>query len=315
MKEETQTKVDRKARKNPPEKGQKKKKKGNIISTILLIVILVAGLGVLGYPKISDWWNSMHATQAVTQYQEVVEELSPEEKEAMLEAARAYNASLSLGVHFTLTDAEFAEYMSLLNLTDTGMMGYIQIPSINVNLPIYHTVEESVLQIGAGHIPGSSLPVGGESTHSVVSGHRGLPSMRLFTDLDRLVEGDVFTLTVLDQTITYMVDQIRIVLPEETQEMAIVEGGDYCTLVTCTPYGINTHRMLVRGRRIDNLDEGAMVTSDATRIPTYIVVPAVGIPLLFILLIIMLIYYRKKKPRKSDRELLDEFKNPNHPDL
>ena len=291
------------------EKGkQKKKKRGPSISTIVLVIILLAGVGILLYPSVSDWWNSMHATRAIAGYVTAVEDMSGQEKEAMLEAAKAYNERLANGVNFTLTEEEYEEYESLLNIGGTGIMGYVQISAIAVNLPIYHSVDESVLQIAIGHIPGSSLPVGGERTHAILSGHRGLPSAKLFSDLDQMVEGDTFTVNIMDQTTTYMVDQIRIVLPEETDELAIRDGRDYCTLVTCTPYGINTHRMLVRGRRIDNIAGEVVVVAEAVRIPTYVVIPAVGVPLLFILLVIMLIYYRRLGPRKTEAELLDEMR-------
>ena len=291
------------------EKGkQKKKKRGPSISTIVLVIILLAGVGILLYPSVSDWWNSMHATRAIAGYVTAVEDMSGQEKEAMLEAAKAYNERLANGVNFTLTAEEYEEYESLLNIGGTGIMGYVQISAIGVNLPIYHSVDESVLQIAIGHIPGSSLPVGGERTHAILSGHRGLPSAKLFSDLDQMVEGDTFTVNIMDQTTTYMVDQIRIVLPEETDELAIRDGRDYCTLVTCTPYGINTHRMLVRGRRIDNIAGEVVVVAEAVRIPTYVVIPAVGVPLLFILLVIMLIYYRRLGPRKTEAELLDEMR-------
>ncbi len=226
----------------------------------------------------------------------------------MLEAARRYNAALADGVDYDLTEEEYAEYLSLLDIGGTGIMGYVQISAIGVNLPVYHSVDEAVLQIAVGHIPGSSLPVGGERSHSVLSGHRGLPSAKLFSDLDQMQEGDVFTLNVMDQTITYMVDQIRIVLPEETDDLAIQAGKDYCTLVTCTPYGINTHRMLVRGRRIENIAGEVVVVAEAVRIPTYVVIPAVGIPLLFLSLAGMLLYYRIKGPGKSGREILEELR-------
>lgn len=209
---------------------------------------------------------------------------------------------------YDLTEEEYAEYLSLLDIGGTGIMGYVQISAIGVNLPVYHSVDEAVLQIAVGHIPGSSLPVGGERSHSVLSGHRGLPSAKLFSDLDQMQEGDVFTLNVMDQTITYMVDQIRIVLPEETDDLAIQAGKDYCTLVTCTPYGINTHRMLVRGRRIENIAGEVVVVAEAVRIPTYVVIPAVGIPLLFLSLAGMLLYYRIKGPGKSGREILEELR-------
>ncbi len=291
------------------EKGkQKKKKRGPSISTIVLVIILLAGVGILLYPSVSDWWNSMHATRAIAGYVTAVEDMSGQEKEAILEEARAYNTRLPNGVNFTLTEEQRAEYNSLLDITGTGIMGYVQISAIGVNLPIYHSVDESVLQIAIGHIPGSSLPVGGERTHAILSGHRGLPSAKLFSDLDQMVEGDTFTVNIMDQTTTYMVDQIRIVLPEETDELAIRDGRDYCTLVTCTPYGINTHRMLVRGRRIDNIAGEVVVVAEAVRIPTYVVIPAVGVPLLFILLVIMLIYYRRLGPRKTEAELLDEMR-------
>ena len=232
----------------------------------------------------------------------------------MLEAAAAYNASLSPGVHFKLSDEEYAEYESLLDLTGTGIMGYVQIPSIDVNLPVYHGTEESVLQVAVGHIAGSSLPVGGEGSHCVLSGHRGLPTARLFTDLDDMGMGDLFTVSALDEVFTYEVDQIRIVLPEEVDELGIVPGKDFCTLVTCTPYGVNTHRMLVRGHRIDNLDKKAVVvvTAEAQRIPSYYVIPAVGIPLLFVSLVIMLAVSGRRN-RKTGEELLEEFKNRREP--
>ena len=287
---------------------QKKRRMGPSISTIVLVIILLTGVGILLYPSVSDWWNSMHATRAIAGYVTAVEDLSGEEREKMLEAARQYNSALANGVDYELTDEEYAEYLGLLDIGGTGIMGYVQISSIGVNLPIYHSVDEAVLQIAVGHIPGSSLPVGGERTHCVLSGHRGLPSAKLFSDLDQIVEGDTFTLNVMDQTITYMVDQIRIVLPEETDDLAIQDGKDYCTLVTCTPYGINTHRMLVRGRRIDNIVGEVVVVAEAVRIPNYVVIPAIGIPILFCVLLIMLLYYRIRGPRKSSREILEELR-------
>jgi len=286
----------------------KPKKKGPSVSTIILVVILVVGMGILLYPSVSDWWNSMHATQAIAGYSEAVEQLSGQEKEAILNEARAYNESLANGVNFNLTDDQFEEYTRILDITGTGIMGYLQIPVIGVNLPTYHTVDEAVLQIAMGHVPGSSLPVGGERTHCVMSGHRGLPSAKLLSDLDKVCEGDIFTFTVLDQTVTYMVDQIRIVLPEETDDLAIVDGEDYFTLVTCTPYGINTHRILVRGRRIENIAGEIVAVAEAVRIPTYIVIPAIGVPLLFISLALMLLYYKIRKPKKSTAEMLEELR-------
>lgn len=302
MTEEQQTQ-----KKSKKKKGRKKKKRISL-STLILVTILLAGISIMMYPTVSDWWNSMHASMAIASYKEAVENMSGEDKEKILEEARRYNASLPNGANFQLDEGQYAEYESLLDVSGTGVMGYIRIDSIGVDLPVYHGTEESVLQIAIGHISGSSLPVGGERTHCILSGHRGLPSAKLFTDLDKVTEGDVFTVTVLDSTITYQVDQIRIVLPEETDELAITDGKDYCTLVTCTPYGVNTHRILVRGTRIDNIDGDHVITAEAVRIPSYIVIPAVGIPILFVLLLIMMIYYRRKKPRKSQQEILDELK-------
>lgn len=296
-----------KRKKQIEEKG--KKKKGSSFSTFLLVILFLAGMGIMLYPTVSDWWNSMHASRAIASYVEAVGSMTQEEKDAILEAARAYNEALPAGVHFLLSDEEYAEYESLLDLNGSGIMGYINIPAIGVNMPLYHSTDESVLQIAIGHIPGSSLPVGGEKSHCVVSGHRGLPSARLFTDLDQIVEGDTFMVTVLDQVLTYQVDQIRIVLPEETDELAIVEGEDYFTMVTCTPYGINSHRLLVRGRRIENAaDSGLIIVKEATKFPATIVMLAVGIPLLFILLLILLIYYSLKRPKKDADKMLEELR-------
>ncbi len=287
---------------------KKAKKKGRVsISTVILVVIMLAGAMIFLYPSISDWWNSMHATQAIAGYVSAVEDMSEEEKETILEQARAYNEFLPNGVNFNLTAEQYTEYESILDVTGTGIMGYVQIKSIGVNLPVYHGVDEEILQVAVGHIPGSSFPVGGERTHCVTSGHRGLPSAKLFSDLDKLAEGDTFTITVLDQTVTYMIDQIRIVLPEETDNLAIVDGEDYCTLTTCTPYGVNSHRMLMRGHRIDNLNDIA-APAEAIRIPTYIVIPAVGIPIMFIVLVGTLIHYRRRPTDKAARKMMDEFR-------
>lgn len=295
-------------KKETEKKKGKKKKRGPSISTIILFIILLTGVGIFLYPSVSDWWNSLHATRAIAGYVTAVEDLSAQEREDAIKAAQAYNATLLNGVDFDLTEEEYAEYEKLLDIGGTGIMGYVQISAIGVNLPVYHSVDESVLQIAVGHIPGSSLPVGGERTHAVLSGHRGLPSAKLFSDLDRMVEGDIFTLNVMGQTITYMVDQIRIVLPEETDDLAIQPGRDYCTLVTCTPYGVNTHRMLVRGKRIENIAGEVVVVAEAVRIPNYVVIPAVGIPLLFLTLTVTLIASSVKGHRKTRSEILAELR-------
>lgn len=232
-----------------------KKKISNLI-TVFLVLILLAGLSLLLYPTFSDWWNSYHQTKAIASYAADVANLSNEDYEKIWKAATEYNASLSeRNSDYTLTEEQKKQYEQLLNVSGDGIMGYIEIPSINCSLPIYHGTQESVLQIAVGHIEWSSLPVGGASSHCVVSGHRGLPSAKLFTNLDELSKGDTFMLRVLDEVLTYEVDQILIVEPQETGALQIEEGKDYCTLVTCTPYGINTHRLLVRGHRIDNIEE------------------------------------------------------------
>ena len=280
------------------------------IVEIILYAVLLAGLCLLLYPSVSDWWNSMHQSRAIASYQQVVDNATDEEQQAMLEAAREYNARLAAGeMSFLLDEEQMAEYNKLLDPSGTGVMGYIRIPAIDVNLPIYHSVEDVVLQIGVGHIPGSSLPVGGVDTHSLLSGHRGLPSAKLFTDLNQLQVGDVFILNTLGETLTYQVDQIRIVLPEEVDELFIARGKDYCTLITCTPYGINTHRILVRGHRIENQsEESLMILSEAKRIPTQYVMVAVGVPLIGLTVLVMVVFGRQKKPRKTQRQMLDELK-------
>ena len=274
-----------------------KKKKGNFI-TILLVLILLVGLSLLLYPSASNYWNSLHQTKAIANYAEEVANMNQDQYDEIWAAAERYNASLTDRDNaYLLSDAQKEEYERLLNVSGLGVMGYIEIPSIDCSLPIYHGTEESVLQIAVGHLECTSLPVGGESTHCVLSGHRGLPSAKLFTNLDKLQTGDIFMLRVLDNVLTYEVDQILIVEPQETGALRIEEGKDYCTLVTCTPYGINTHRLLVRGHRIDNLEEvkTVRVTADAVQIEPMLVAPMVAIPILLVLLLLLLLPRRRKK--------------------
>lgn len=193
-------------------------------------------------------------------------------------------------------------------MSGNGIMGYINIPVIGVNLPIYHGTEESVLQVATGHLSATSLPVGGPGTHAAVSGHRGLPSARLFTDLDQLKVGDIFTVSVLNEVYTYQIEQIVTVVPEDTSQMNLYQGEDLCTLQTCTPYGVNSHRLLLRGRRIEDVDGALMAASEAIRVPNYIVIPAVGIPILFLLLVVALIYFRRRKPKITPEDLRDLLK-------
>lgn len=272
-------------------------KKG-AFSTIILILVFLAGLSLLLYPTVSDYWNSLHQSRAITQYAEQVAELDNDVYEQLWADAHSYNQALfDKADRYEMTDEEQAEYESLLNVSGNGIIGYIEISKIGCSLPIYHGTDEAVLQIAVGHIEGSSLPVGGESTHAVLSGHRGLPSAKLFTDLDKLVTGDTFVLRILDETLTYEVDQILIVEPYEMNALEIEEGQDYCTLVTCTPYGINTHRLLVRGHRVDNVEEAKTirVTADAMQIEPVIVAPLVAVPMLLLLLVGLLVSTRKKK--------------------
>lgn len=278
------------------------KKKGNFI-TPLLIMILLAGLSLLLYPAASNYWNSFHQTRAIAGYWEDVANMDTETYDRLWQEANAYNASLLTRSNaYLLSGEQKAEYARLLDVSGQGVMGYIEIPEINVSLPIYHGTEDSVLQVAVGHLDWTSLPVGGESSHCVLSGHRGLPSAKLFTNLDKLQEGDTFALRVLNEILTYEVDQILIVEPQDTDALEIEEGKDYCTLVTCTPYGINTHRLLVRGHRMDNAEAAktVRVTADATRIEPLLVAPVVAIPILSALLISLLLPKRTKNNHGND---------------
>ena len=279
------------------------KKKNNNWTTVFLVLLLLAGVSLLLYPSLSDYWNSMHQTRAIASYAETVSQLDTAQYDEMWKAAQDYNRSLAQReTAFALTDEQKAAYESLLDVSGLGVMGYIEIPEIDCSLPIYHGTEESVLQVAVGHLEWSSLPVGGEGTHCLLSGHRGLPSAKLFTNLDKLAVGDTFLLRVLDEVLTYEVDQILIVEPEQVDALGIVPGEDYCTLVTCTPYGINTHRLLVRGHRVENTPEAARmhVTADATQFDPLLVAPVLAIPVLLLLLIILLLPKRQSKSRGDE---------------
>jgi len=267
-------------------------------TTILLVIVFLVGLSLLLYPTFSDWWNSMHQSRAVASYVEQVANIDEDQYAALWEAAWDYNARLSQRSNsFLLTEEQKEEYDTLLDVGGLGIMGYVEIPEISVTLPIYHGTDEAVLQIAVGHLEWTSLPVGGESTHSVISGHRGLPSAKLFSDLDKLVEGDIFIFRVLDEILTYEIDQILIVEPHEVQNLQVESGKDLCTLLTCTPYGINSHRLLVRGHRVENTEEAKVVrvTSDAMQIDPVIVAPVVALPMLLVLFIFLMIPKRKKR--------------------
>ena len=268
------------------------------LSNVIFIGILFAGLSLLLYPTVSDYWNSFHQSRTIAGYAEAVANLDQSSYEELWNRAAAYNRELAKKPNrFFLTEEEYADYESQLNVSGDGIMGYIEIPVINCSLPIYHGVDEEVLQIAVGHIEGSSLPVGGAGSHCVLSGHRGLPSAKLFTDLDQVRERDTFMLQILDETLTYEVDQIRIVLPEEVGDLELTAGEDYCTLVTCTPYGVNTHRMLVRGHRIENLDDASSVrvTADAVQLKPALVAPALMVPMLLLLILWTMFRYRRRR--------------------
>ena len=272
-------------------------------STIILILIFLVGLSVMLYPTVSDYINQKNQSRAVASYSEEVENLSDVDYQAYFDAADDYNRRLAETPDAFYRPEEVSGYTDTLDVSGTGIMGYITIPKIGVELPVYHGTSDGVLQVAAGHLEGSSLPVGGAGTHAVVSAHRGLPSAKLFTNLDELEVGDTFTITVLDRVLTYEVDQISIVLPTETDLLQPVEGKDYVTLMTCTPYGINTHRLLVRGKRIENAEnqKHIRVTADALRIEPIIVAPALAVPMLLVMLVVMLAVPHLRK-RKNQRE-------------
>lgn len=295
-------------RENKGEQQHKKpdwRRRVSIAMDVLLAAVVVIGVVMMAYPTFSDWWNDMHQSRAIAGYVEQVSDMSRQNSDALWSAARAYNEKLSKksGDRFLLTDEEKAEYERTLNVTGTGIMGYVNIPKIGIELPVYHGTDPAVLEIAIGHIEGSSLPVGGKGTHCVISGHRGLPSAKLFTDLDQLQEGDTFQLQVLNRTLVYEVDQIRIVLPDELSDLAIDPDKDYCTLVTCTPYGVNTHRLLVRGHRIEMSETELPVSADAVRIDPRYVVPVIALPVLLLALLWILLFTGMHRKRDAADEL------------
>lgn len=279
-------------------------KKNNLTTTLLIIIFLV-GLSLLLYPTVSDYWNSLRQSQAVTSYADAVASLQTEDYTAFWNDAVAYNESLTeRNNNYLLSEEQKALYETMLMVSEYGAMGYIEIPSIACTLPVYHGTDEKILQIAIGHLEWTSLPVGGNSTHCVLSGHRGLPGAKLFTHLDKLVIGDIFMLKVLNEVLTYEVDNIAIVEPDEADLLHIEENKDYCTLVTCTPYGINSHRLLVRGHRIENsaLESTARVTADAMQIEPMMVAAIMAVPLIILFMMILLLTDRKKNGGTQDED-------------
>ena len=254
------------------------------------------------YPTLSDYVNQRNQSRAVANYAQSVDSMTDADYSAYFDAADAFNAQVAANENALYRPDQLSGYYDTLDITGTGIMGYITIAKIGVELPIYHGTSDSVLQIAAGHLEGTSLPVGGASTHAVISAHRGLPSAKLFTNLDQLEVGDTFTITVLDRVLTYEVDKITIVLPTQTDDLLVADGKDYVTLMTCTPYGINTHRLLVRGRRVETPDQfkRIRVTAEALKIEPIIVAPVMALPMLLILLIGMLLSTRKRKKTRGE---------------
>ena len=270
-------------------------------TTIILLISFFIGLSVLLYPSISSYWNSKTQSEAIVDYESMLAQYKPEDYTAIFEEADAYNRELLQLEEPLLEHTRLTEYHSILNISGTGMMGYITIPKISRELPVYHGTSDSVLSVAVGHLQGTSLPVGGKSTHSVVSAHRGLPTAVLFTHLDRMEIGDTFYFTILDRTITYEVDQIRIVEPDDTSLIQIAEGKDYCTLLTCTPYGINTQRLLVRGHQVDATQtRNIYIANEAYRIEPLIVMPIVALPIIFVLLVYVMFAPVKKETLGED---------------
>ena len=279
------------------------------IGLVLVLMLLVGVCGLL-YPSVSQYWNTKTQSRAVSNYQDILASIKPEDFTAYFEAADQYNQDLN-ALTFPLLDyGKLGNYEQTLAVSGNGIMGFITIPKIGIELPIYHSIRTEVLNIACGHLEGTSLPVGGESTHCVLSAHRGLPHAKLFTDLDKLEVGDTFQITVLDRTLTYQIDQIKVVRPNEVNDIQIVEGEDLCTLLTCTPYGINSHRLLVRGTRIENAAPKLYVTSNAYKIDSLVATPVVAAPILLILLIVLMVKYRDtgSKPLipKEEEEWLQE---------
>ena len=270
-------------------------------TTIILLISFFIGLSVLLYPSLSSYWNSKTQSKAIVDYESMLAQYKPEDYTAIFEAANNYNQKLWELKDPLVNYSQLSDYNDVLNISGTGMMGYITIPKISQELPVYHGTSDSVLSVAVGHLQGTSLPVGGENTHCVVSAHRGLPTAVLFTHLDRMEIGDTFYFTILDRTITYEVDQIRIVEPNDTSLIQIVEGKDYCTLLTCTPYGINTQRLLVRGHQVDATQtRNIYVANEAYRIEPLIVMPIVALPIIFVLLIYVMFAPVKKETLGED---------------
>lgn len=271
-----------------------------IILKALPFAALLLGVFLLLYPSLSEHINALHQSKAIQKYNEITESMSSEKQEEIIKAAREYNQRLAASENPILEPEKTAGYYDTLDITGTGIMGYLTIEKIKVELPIYHSVSDDVLQVAAGHLEGTSLPVGGIGTHSVMSGHRGLPSARLFTDLDKLEEGDIFRITVMSEVLTYQVDQIKTVKPYEIDDLRVQNGKDYCTLFTCTPYGVNSHRLLVRGVRVETKEEYKVyVANDVFVVSPFIVAPIIAAPILLVLFVLLMVRGGKNRKNKE----------------
>lgn len=273
------------------------------VSTAVIAAAFFVGISLLLYPVISEYINAKHQSKAIASYDETVSHMSEAEYDEIFAKARAYNDALARTEGAFYQPERVPGYLEALDITGTGIMGYVTIDKIGVELPVYHTVETDVLQSAVGHLPGTSLPIGGEGTHAVLSGHRGLPSARLFTDLNKLEPGDLFTITVLNRVVMYRVDQVKIVDPTDVTDLQLIPGRDYCTLFTCTPYGINSHRLLVRGVRVETPEDAAprYIANEAYRIDPLIVTPAVAAPMLLGIVVVMLIKSRRSALKQKLR--------------
>lgn len=273
------------------------------VSTAVIAAAFFVGISLLLYPVISEYINAKHQSKAIASYDETVSHMSEADYDEIFAEARAYNDALARTEGAFYQPERVSGYLEALDITGTGIMGYVTIDKIGVELPVYHTVETDVLQSAVGHLPGTSLPIGGEGTHAVLSGHRGLPSARLFTDLNKLEPGDLFTITVLNRVVMYRVDQVKIVDPTDVTDLQLIPGKDYCTLFTCTPYGINSHRLLVRGVRVETPEDAAprYIANEAYRIDPLIVTPAVAAPMLLGIVVVMLIKSRRSALKQKLR--------------
>ena len=272
-----------------------------------MVAGIFIGVGLLLYPTIANYWNSFHQTRAIMGYNKSVASLSQKDYDRILKDAREYNRKLGeTGIIWNMSDEQKAEYNKQLNVDGTGIMGYVTITQIRIKAPIYHGTNESVLQTAIGHLEQTSLPIGGKSSHSQISGHRGLPSARLFTDINKIREGDTWTMTILDKTVTYQCDKISIVEPDDLSKLSIKKGKDQCTLITCTPYGINTHRLLVRGHRIPNADGNAALTADAVQVEPRYVIPFLAAAILILVIILSVIASRRARKYDPDRILREQ---------